>query len=181
MQQKSKDSKNKTANGSLADLGPIAEMFYEDSSKIQRQIVSKEQIQNIESRSDRASELKLATTKINTKGLNRLSNLAKWILVNAGDGIKRGEIVERYFGIERLYCGFYVDACYSIREKRRRQRRCRHVQPQLSMTLKRMEQRGLVQLIRPRRYVKKIYLTSAGKTLAEQLMDNGGVDRSRNE
>lgn len=115
------------------------------------------------------SESKCEGQEVNNK---RLSDLAKWILVNTGDGIKRGEIVERYFGIERLYCGFYVDACYSIREKRRRQRRCRHVQPQLSMTLKRMEQRGLVQLIRHQQYVKKVCLTTKGDILAQQLKSN---------
>ena len=65
MQQKSKDSKNKTANGSLSDLGPIAEMFYEDSSKIQRQIVSKEQIQNIEWRFQAGSHRRKLTHLLN--------------------------------------------------------------------------------------------------------------------
>ena len=115
------------------------------------------------------TESKYEGQKVNNK---RLSELAKWILVNADNGIKRGEIVERYFGIERLYCGFYVDACYSIRGKRRRQRRCRRIQPQLSMALKRMEQRGLVQLIRHRQYVKKICLTAKGEILAQQLKSN---------
>lgn len=114
-------------------------------------------------------EAKYESQKVNNR---RLSELAKWILVNTSDGIKRDEIVEGYFGIERLYCGFYVDPCYSIREKRRRQRRCRRVQPQLSMTLKRMENRGFVQLIRQQQYVKKVCLTTKGEILAQQLKSN---------
>jgi len=172
MQPKNETGNNKTANGLLTDLGPTAEMVFLDSCKTQRQIGSKEKIQNIEFCSDRVSELKLATTKVNAKGLNRLSKLVKWILANAGDGIRRGEIVEGYFGIERLYCGFYVDPCYSIRAKRHRQRRCRRVHPQLSMTLKRMEKRGLVQLIRHGQYVKSVCLTTRGKVLAKHLKSN---------
>ena len=43
---------------------------------------------NLGQEQDRPSEPKLATTKVNY----RLSKLARWILLNAGDGIERGEI-----------------------------------------------------------------------------------------
>ena len=126
-------------------------------------------------------EPKYESQKVNTQVLSRLSELSRWILANVGDGIRRDEIVEAYFGIERLYCSFYIDPCYSIRERRHRQRRCQDVQPRLSMALKRIEQRGLVQLIRHRRYVKKVLLTNEGKRVAKQLNYNGGLNNNENK
>jgi len=47
---------------------------------------------NLRQEQDRRSEPKLAKTKVN----KRLSKLARWILLNTGDGIERGEIVARF-------------------------------------------------------------------------------------
>jgi len=118
---------------------------------------------------DMPLETKLKKTKVNPNSLNRLSELAKWILCNTGDGIDRADIVARYFGIERLYCGFYLDPCFRPKERRRHNRQYRYGQPQVTMTLKRLEKRGFVCLTRHRKYVKKVCLTEKGKAVAEQL------------
>ncbi len=124
---------------------------------------------NLEQEQDRPSEAKLAKTKVNLNGLNRLSELARWILQNTGDGIERGDIIAKYFGIERLYCGFYLDPCFRPKERRRHNRRYRYSQPRVTMTLKRLHQRGLVQLIRHGRYVKEVHLTTEGILMAQKL------------
>jgi hypothetical protein len=100
----------------------------------------------------------------------RLSSLMKWIVINAGDGIDRGEIVSQYFHLERRYCGFFTDPCMKGKEKRDYETRYRRVQPALSRSLLRLQQRGLVELIRHRRYVKEIRLTAMGKQLRDDLL-----------
>jgi len=120
---------------------------------------------NLRQEQDRSSESKLAKTKVN----NRLSKLARWILCNTGDGIKRGEIVARFYGLQRLYCNFYVDPCFRPKEHRDHNCRSRYAQPRVTMTLKRLERRNLVQLIRHGKYAKEIRLTEMGKTVAEEL------------
>ena len=114
------------------------------------------------------SESKYEGPKVN----NRFSELAKWILLNIGDGIDRADIVARYFGIERLYCGFYVDPCFRPKERRRHNHLYRHSQPRVTMTLKRLERRGLIHLIRHGKYVKRIRLKEKGKAVAKELSNN---------
>jgi hypothetical protein len=114
------------------------------------------------------SETKLKKAKVNPNSLNRLSELARWILRHTGDGIERGEIVARFYGLERLYCNFYVDPCYRTKERREHERRHRYAQPRVTMTLKRLDQRGLVQLCWHGKYVKEVRITSKGKAVARQ-------------
>ena len=106
---------------------------------------------------------------------NRFSELSQWILLNIGDGMERGKIIEAYFKIERLYCGWYVDPCFTPKEKRNRDRKYMNAQPLITMTLKRLEQRGFVQLIRHGQYVKEIRLTTEGKAIAEKLNYNENI------
>ena len=40
---------------------------------------------------------------------NRLSKLMQFVLINAGDGIERAEIVAQYYGLSRRYCKYYTD------------------------------------------------------------------------
>lgn len=123
-------------------------------------------VQNIRPRLNRSSERNLESRKVNSK---RPTELAKWILLNIGDGIDRADIVARYFNIGRLYCGYYVDPCFSPKERCRHSRRYRYSQPRVTMTLKRLERRGLVRLIRRKQYVKKVQLTDKGKAIAREL------------
>jgi hypothetical protein len=39
---------------------------------------------------------------------HRLSCLMRCILLNADGGIQRGEIAEKFYGLERRYCGYHV-------------------------------------------------------------------------
>lgn len=119
---------------------------------------------------DTPLERKFKTRKVNNT--DHLSKLSRWILANAGDGIARADIVAMYFNIERLYCGFYLDPCYSPNERRRHRRRYRYSQPRGTMTLKRLEQRGLVHLVRRKQYVTKVELTDRGQAVARELKSN---------
>jgi hypothetical protein len=101
---------------------------------------------------------------------NHLSQLMKFILVNTGDGAERGEIFSRYYGFERHYCGWYIDSCLRGKTLRRRQKLYHEKQPVFTKTLKRLENRGLIQIARHGFYVKEIHLTTKGKLVAEQLM-----------
>jgi len=96
----------------------------------------------------------------------RLSPLARWILQHAGTDIDRGEIAEGFYGLERFYCGAYVDPCLTRKEARERYIKDRRAQPAITKTLKRLESLGLVELVRRPRYVKKIRLTARGEILA---------------
>jgi len=122
---------------------------------------------------DMPTESKYEVQKVNNT--RHLSRLAMWILLNAGQGIERANIVAKYFNIERLYCGFYVDPCFRPKERRRHNGIYRHSQPRVTMTLKRLEQRGLVRLIRHGKYVKEVCLTEKGKLTTQKLsqIDSG--------
>jgi DNA-binding MarR family transcriptional regulator len=48
----------------------------------------------------------------------------------------------------------------------------------VSRTLKRLQERGLVELIRHSRYIKKICLTAKGKILAEKMNKTTGLNDS---
>jgi DNA-binding transcriptional ArsR family regulator len=111
------------------------------------------------------SDMNIEKTKVNT----RLSELARWILLNAGDGIERGDIIAGFYEVERLYIGCYLDPCFRPKERREHDRQNRYAQPRVTMTLKRLEKRGFVCLIRHRKYVKEVRLTEKGKAVAEEL------------
>jgi len=107
---------------------------------------------------------------------NSLSELMKFILCHIGDGIERGEIVEKYYGLERRYCGYYTDPCMYPKELRDYEHLYRKKQPVITKTLSRLEKRGLVQLIRQNQYVKRISLTKKGRTVVQELKSAVYVD-----
>ena len=122
-------------------------------------------------------EREFNASKVNN--ISHLSQLGRWILANAGDGIDRADIVARYFGIQRLYCNFYVDPCFSQKERRRHSHRYRYSQPRVTMTLKRLERRGLVHLIRHGKYVKEVNLTEKGTLIADKLSQVGSGNQGK--
>jgi len=108
--------------------------------------------------------------KVNRK---RLSSLMVEILLCIGDGIERGVLVKHVFGLERRYCGYFSDPCLRGKQKRDYEDRYRRAQPVVTRTLKRMEKRGLVQLIRHSKYVKQVSLTEEGRIVARRLEADG--------
>jgi len=102
-----------------------------------------------------------------------LSSLMKFILLNADGGIQRGEIIERFYGLERRYCGYYSDPCLRGKQKSHYERQYRRAQPAISKALRRLEKRGLVRLIRRGRYVKEVCLTEKGSILTQILNKDG--------
>ena len=106
----------------------------------------------------------------------RLSELMKLILCHIGNGIERGEIVEKCYGLERRYCGFYTDPCMYPKELRNYEHLYRKKQPVITKTLSRLEKRGLVRLLMQSQYVKKISLTEQGRTVVQELKSDVGVD-----
>jgi hypothetical protein len=103
----------------------------------------------------------------------RLTTLARWILQNTNDGIDRGEIAAGFLGLERRYCGYFTDPCFSPNKKQEYERGYRRAQPSITKTLKRLETLGLVHLTRRHSHVKQINLTQKGKQIAAQLRDIG--------
>lgn len=106
--------------------------------------------------------------KVNQK---HISKLMRDILscIDSTDGIiERGELVANLYDIGgRRYCGFYVDPCFGETKSRKYNRCYRRAQPAMTRALNKLEGRGLVQLIRHGRYVKKIELTAEGKMIVE--------------
>jgi len=102
---------------------------------------------------------------------NRLSGLMRSVLrhVRECEGIERGELSEHILGLERRYRGYFVDPCMKPKEKLDYERRHHRAQPVLTRTLKRPEKRGLVNLVRGGKYVKRVYLTEEGRMVAENL------------
>lgn len=105
------------------------------------------------------------------RNVNRrqLSRLMRFILVHADNGIDRAEIVARFYQIPKRYCGYYTDPCWSAKRKREYERQYRRAQPTVTRTLKRIERRRLIELVRRGKYVKQIRLTAAGKLLVKTL------------
>ena len=101
--------------------------------------------------------------------LNRLSSLMAFILVNVGDGADRGEIFSRYYGLERRYCGWNVDACLRGKELREYQKLYCEKQPVFTKALKRLEERGFIKLLKHGHCVKGMVLTPEGILLAAEL------------
>jgi len=119
-------------------------------------------------------ETKYRVQKVNTTG--HLLPLAEWTLLNASDGIDRADIVARYFGIERLYQGFYLDPCFGPKQRREHDHKLRRANPRVTTTLKRLEKLDLVRLIRRGKYVKRVYLTEKGRAMSKILNNS---DRSK--
>ena len=104
----------------------------------------------------------------------RLSKLMRFILVNTGDGIERAEIIAKYYNLDRRYCKFFTDPCFSRQEKRQFDRRFRRAQAAVTKSLDRLEHRGLVELVRRKQYVKDVQLTSAGRIVRQSLIHTLG-------
>ncbi len=102
---------------------------------------------------------------------NHLSDLMRFILLHAADGIERGEIAEHFYGLDRRYRGFYTDPCMPPKHKRAYERRYRRVQPVITRTLKRLQNRGLIELRCHGQYVKEIHLTAQGRVLLELIKE----------
>ncbi len=136
------------------------------SSSVLPTEVIKAMVDDIRRRPHRPSEGQCRGQKVNHK---RLSSLMKLILVHSADGIERGALVEAIFGLERRYRGYDADLCLRGRQKMDYETRYRRVQPVLSRSLRRLEERGLVELARPGRYAKQIALTEQGKQVVREL------------
>ena len=121
------------------------------------------------------SELKYEMQKVSQQ--NHISALMRFILLCADGGIQRGEITERFYGLERRYSGYYTDPCLRGKQKSRYDCQYRRAQPAISKALRRLEKRGLVRLIRRGRYVKEVCFTEKGSLLAQIL----NKDRSGNQ
>ena len=100
---------------------------------------------------------------------NRLSALMKFIVLSVDGGIERGEIVEKYYRLERRYCGHYVENCLRGKQKKLYDRRYRAAQSAISKALGRLANQGLVRLIRYGQYVKQACLTEEGARMAKKL------------
>ena len=120
---------------------------------------------------------------------NHLSSLMKCILSNADGGIQRGEITEKFYGLERRYSGCYSDPCLRGKQKSDYERQYRRAQPAISKALRKLENRSLVRLIRHGKYVKGVWLTEKGMLVAQKLRQaaeirvsiskDENIDRSR--
>ena len=99
----------------------------------------------------------------------QLSQLQKFILAHAVNGIERGEIVAEHYGLERRYRGYYADPCFRGKAKHDFNARYRRVQPVVTRSLKRLAERGLVQLVRRGHCVKEIITTVEGRNLLRTI------------
>ncbi len=104
------------------------------------------------------------SSKYESQKVSRLSKLAKYILAEAEGGIDRADLVSGYYNLERRYCGHYTDPCYGRREQKSFDRNFKSAQSSMTKALKRLEQAGMVKLIRLKgKYIKKVQLTKKGK------------------
>jgi len=131
---------------------------------------------NLGQEQDRSAEDRYESQKVEK---TRLSPLARWIVLNAGDGIERGKIAEAFFQIPRFYCGYYVDPCLTSNEKNEHAGKYRKAQPLITKTLLRLQQLGLVELVKHGKCVKEIRSTTAGRAVAEQLVEDGDTETDK--
>ena len=115
---------------------------------------------------DMPSESNMESEKLNHK---RLSCLMRKILVNVGHGIERGELFSKLYKLERGYCGYYTDPCFSSCKKREYDKGYMKAQPVLTKCLLRLVKRGLVELQKHGKVVKYIRLTPTGQEVANVL------------
>jgi hypothetical protein len=102
----------------------------------------------------------------------RLSGLQERILANAGSGLARGDIAQGEYALERRYRGFYTDPYMTRNSKKEYEARYRRCQPTITKSLRRLEARGLVRLIRQGPCVKTLELTDLGRNLLTQIAGN---------
>jgi len=127
------------------------------------------------------SEAKYESQKLSQ---NHLSALMRFILLNADGGIQRGEIVEKFHGLERRYCGWFTDPCFSPKQEKDYECRYNRVQPVVSRTLRRLQRCGFVQLIRHGKYVKELRTTPGGikqeiKKIRSLIFESGVMEMLR--
>jgi len=96
------------------------------------------------------------------------------------EGIERGEIAARIWGLERRYR--HGDLDVYMNDWKRRQYEClyRQVQPLITQALQTLESRGMVRLVRHGRYVKFVHLTPEGLAVARGIIEkkkNGAAER----
>jgi len=130
--------------------------------------IKKETRAQLSAAGDRQSLANIRMNKINQKWF---SPLMYSILICIGEGIERGELIERLYGLERRYCHWYTDPCLRGKAKRDYEQRYRKAQPALSRSLRRLEKRGLVTLVRKNKYVKAVSLTVKGQVVVSQLKE----------
>lgn len=132
----------------------------------QKRYLSKAQI--ITARGDQPSEANVEIQKVNQK---HLSKLMRDILnhIDIDHGIDRGQLIAVLYGLERRYCGWSVEPCMRPKQLRAYTRLYLKKQPTLTRALNRLENKGLVRLIRKAKYVKVIELTPKGKIIVECL------------
>lgn len=93
------------------------------------------------------------------------------VFIDGPKCVERGELVAVLYDIGgRRYCGYYVDPCFSKTESRKYNQCYKRAQPAITRCLKKLEGRGLVNLLRHGRYIKKIKITAEGKMLIEGLV-----------
>ncbi len=110
------------------------------------------------------------SAKCESRKVNRLSKLGKYILTKAGAGIDRADLVCGFYGFGRRYCGFYTDPCMNKTEQAAFNQKFRSAQASTSKALARLEKAGLVELVRPDgKNVKRVRLTEAGKEVIQKL------------
>ena len=127
-------------------------------------------VQNIGVPKDKSPQRKHRSPRVSHK---RLSRLMRAVLshIDIDKGIERGELIECIFRLPRRYRGYFTAPRMSANEKRKYERRYRCAQPVLTRCLRKLENRGLVRLIRHGRYVKRINLTPRGVMLTRQNTD----------
>ena len=112
------------------------------------------------------SELKYEIQKVSQK---HLLALMIFILCSTDDKTERGEIAEGFYGLVHRYCGHYTDPCLRGKQKSYYELRYRRAQPAILKALRKLEERGLVRLIRRGRYVKEVCLTEEGFIISRYL------------
>ncbi len=120
--------------------------------------------------SDRLLEANCKPQNVNQ---NHISCLMRDILafIDGSECVDRGELVVAHYDVGgRRYCGFYVDPCYTKPQNRKYNRCYKRAQPAITRCSKKLEGRGLVNLLRHGRYIKKIKITAEGKMLIEGLV-----------
>ena len=128
-------------------------------------------VQIIATTEDWPSEAFCGRQKVNQKHLSKLMRSVLGSIDSADGTIERGELVAAHYDVGgRRYCGFYVDPCYTKPQNRKYNRCYKRAQPAITRCLKKLESRGLVNLLRHGRYIKKIKITAEGKMLIEGLV-----------
>ena len=113
----------------------------------------------------------LQPTPTGRKVKRKLGKRQEEILCIVGKGIERGAIAAKIWGLERRYRHGNLDVWMSKRKRREYERKYRQAQPLITQTLRALEKRGLVELVRHGKCVKEVHLTGEGRRIAQGLME----------